>query len=367
MGRGYTHIRPPALRRGDTIAVVAPSGTPMSGFPGRAERAVRFLEAQGYRVKIMPHAKCDPAGPPGSATKARVSDFNAALRDPEVRMVLGAMGGWVSNGMLPLLDLKAIERDPKIIQGHSDVTALLVGIHAATGLVTFHGPQLIPHFGRPTGPNPDTFAWWRQLVTEPTAKEVPFPWPRRFEDPLTPWESRADRQGRRALHANPPPRVDNPRTVEGELLVGNLVTLQVLAGTEWWPDFGSTIFAWEEVREDFAGIERSLFHLRATGALDDMVGMVIGKPLDCSGRADETFEGIVRDALAGLDFPVAFDWDFGHREPFLAMPVGGRVRLGQDGSLTLLEAAVAKGRKAETVGPRAARARPRRRTSKARR
>ena len=345
MSRGFTHVRAPALRPGDTIAVVAPSGTPMDCTSARALRGIAFLEGMGYRVRVMPHATADRVGHrPGEANAMRAADLNAAFRDPDVRLVLGAMGGWMSNGMLPLLDTKALEADPKLVQGHSDVTALLVGLHAATGIVTLHGPQLIPHFGRPTGPNPDTLAAWQRLVMGEPAVPLDIPWPGRFEQELPAWESLADRRGKRDLRPNPPPVVDRPATVEGELLVGNLVTLQVLAGTRWWPSFDRTILAWEEVREDFAAIQRSLWHLREAGALDRMTGMVIGKPLGCSGRPGETFEGIVRDALDGVDFPVAFHHDFGHREPFLAMPIGCKARLNEEGTLTLLEPAVGRGK-----------------------
>lgn len=338
---GFHHVRAPALRAGDTIAVVAPSGTPMECSSPRARRGVAFLEGLGFRVRVMEHASAGrTADRPGAANAMRAADVNAALRDPEVRLVLGAMGGWMSNGMLPLLDTKALERDPKLVQGHSDVTALLVGLHAATGVVTIHGPQLIPHFGRPTGPNPDTLAAWQRLVSDPGAPQD-VPWPARHEAELPAWESRADRRGKRDLRPNPLPVVDRPARVEGELLVGNLATLQVLAGTRWWPSFDRAILAWEEVREDYAAIQRSLWHLRETGAFDRLAGMVVGKPLDCRGRPGETFEGIVRDALHGLDFPVAFHHDVGHREPFLALPVGARVRLGEEGRLTLLEPAVA--------------------------
>jgi muramoyltetrapeptide carboxypeptidase len=218
-----------------------------------------------------------------------------------------------------------------------------VALHASTGVITIHGPQLIPHFGRPRGPNPDTLAAWRRLVMEPSTAPQPIPWPARYEEKLPVWESAADQRGKRDLRPNPPPLVDRPAEVEGELLAGNLATLQVLAGTRWWPDFGDCILAWEEVREDFAAIERSLWHLRETGACDRMAGMVVGKPLGCHGRPGETFEGIVRDALDGLDFPVAFHHDFGHREPFLAMPVGCRALLDEEGKLTLLEPAVSDG------------------------
>ena len=60
---------------------------------------------------------------------------------------MSVIGGSNSNSLLPYLDFDALKRDPKIVIGYSDVTALLLGIHAQTGLVTFYGPALVASFG----------------------------------------------------------------------------------------------------------------------------------------------------------------------------------------------------------------------------
>ncbi len=74
---------------------------------------------------------------------------------------MSVIGGNNSNSLLPHLDFDALKRDPKIVIGYSDVTALLLGIHARTGLVTFYGPALVASFGELSPLVDETLAGFR--------------------------------------------------------------------------------------------------------------------------------------------------------------------------------------------------------------
>lgn len=328
----------PALRDGDTVAVVSPAGPSLTEHPARGERAVRVLESLGLRVRVMPHAR-GRRGHASGSPEERAADLNAAFRDPEVRLVLAAIGGWNSNAVLPLLDYEALRRDPKIVQGHSDITAVLNAVHKEAGLVTVHGPQLVVNYAGPLGMNEDTLAWWRRLLFDP-APPGDFPHPPRYQTEY-PWWGTPEELAPPTMAPNPPRVVRRPAVAQGRLVGGNLQTLEAIAGTRWWPDFEGALFFWEEVEQGLAAVERSLTHLRHLGVFDRIVGMVVGKPHDCKASKDETFEGVVMDAVAEHGFPVAFGLDFGHFEPNLAVPIGARARFAEDGALTILEGAVA--------------------------
>jgi muramoyltetrapeptide carboxypeptidase len=77
----------------------------------------------------------------GGADKDRAADINRFFGDRDIAAVIPTRGGWGSARLLPHLDFDVIRRNPKIILGYSDITALLNSIHARTGLVTFHGPN----------------------------------------------------------------------------------------------------------------------------------------------------------------------------------------------------------------------------------
>ncbi|MEH8129082.1 LD-carboxypeptidase [Aeromonas veronii] len=141
-----TLLVPPLLRRGDTIAFFSPSSAATAWAPNRFTRAKAFLEGQGFRLKAGSLTGQQDHWRSGSIV-ARAEELNALIRDPEVRCIMSVIGGSNSNSLLPYLDFEALRRDPKIIVGYSDVTALLLGIHAQTGLVTFYGPALVASFG----------------------------------------------------------------------------------------------------------------------------------------------------------------------------------------------------------------------------
>jgi muramoyltetrapeptide carboxypeptidase len=66
--------------------------------------------------------------------------------DPEIRLILSAIGGDHSCHLLPLLDFELIREHPTIFIGYSDTTVLNVAIWQQTGLVTFNGPALLTDF-----------------------------------------------------------------------------------------------------------------------------------------------------------------------------------------------------------------------------
>lgn len=114
----------------------SPSSAATAWAPNRFARAKAFLEGQGFRLKAGSLTGQQDNWRSGSIA-ARAEELNALIRDPEVRCIMSVIGGSNSNSLLPYLDFDALRRDPKIIVGYSDVTALLLGIHAQTGLVTF--------------------------------------------------------------------------------------------------------------------------------------------------------------------------------------------------------------------------------------
>ena len=129
-------IKPPALRTGDTVAIVAPAG---SLERVRVERARVRLQKMGLRVRIPPNLY-RKRGYLAGDDAARAEEFMAAWRDPEVKAVLPGGGGYGATRMLDLLDYDAIRANPKLLLGYSDITALHLAIQRKTGLITFHGP-----------------------------------------------------------------------------------------------------------------------------------------------------------------------------------------------------------------------------------
>ncbi len=131
-------IRPSALKPGDTIAFVAPSG-PAEMPPLR--RYAEMLEGAGYKVLIPEGIVRD-----GRRSDAeRADELNAMIRDPKVRAIFPVRGGYGLTRILDRIDYAALRKDPKIVTGYSDLTALHLAIARKARLVSFHAPMPMSH------------------------------------------------------------------------------------------------------------------------------------------------------------------------------------------------------------------------------
>ena len=138
-----THaIRPPRIKRGETLGIVAPAG------PVKLERFERGIARLGgaFTLRVAPSVTAPhPAGVPSylaASDDQRADELMAMLRDPDVRAIVVARGGYGLMRILPRLDPSALVADPKPIVGFSDVTALLAWAYAA-GVRGVHGPLIV--------------------------------------------------------------------------------------------------------------------------------------------------------------------------------------------------------------------------------
>ena len=136
-GAAASVIKPRRLAAGDTVALVSPASATFQSID--VQVATESLEALGLKVRLGEHL-LDRHGYLAGEDKARAADINALFADRSVAAIHPIRGGWGSSRLLPYLDFDVIRRNPKILLGYSDITALLLSIHARTGLVTFHGP-----------------------------------------------------------------------------------------------------------------------------------------------------------------------------------------------------------------------------------
>lgn len=138
-------IIPKRLKKGDTVGIVSPSGRVRNRL-GQFKRGVKKLKEMGLKVKYSKHV-FDEYYYSAGTRDIRLNDFHRIWSDPKVKMVLMSQGGYTANQLLDGLDYGMIKKNPKIFAGISDGTTLLNAIYAKTGLVTYHGPDLMWTFG----------------------------------------------------------------------------------------------------------------------------------------------------------------------------------------------------------------------------
>jgi muramoyltetrapeptide carboxypeptidase len=305
-------LRPPRLRRGDTIAVVTPSApirlSPSPDPPAEFERGIGVLRELGFEVVVAEHALGDGAYEAASPQQ-RADDINAMFGNRQVRAIVASHGGYNANALLPLLDWEAIRADPKILLGFSDVSTLLLAIHARTGLVTFHGNTVIWNLGLEL-----TDYERGELLDRLVEGKIG------TVNQYSEWRT-----------------VRNGPAVEGPLL-GEALTLRRLLGTQWLPDVeGAVLFM--ETWGPMGGIDQTLHQLRQAGIFDACAGVLVGytPPNDDGLRIEDLLVRVTAD----LDFPILQTDDFGHGCPNTVLPVGVRARLDPGSRrLELLEPAV---------------------------
>lgn len=317
-------VLPRALKPGDRIAVVATSWGAGTHLPDRFDRGLRALRDLGFEPVVMPHARGGTDGirtwVSASATQ-RAEDLHQAFTDPSIAAVLSVIGGEVSAQMLEELDIDLIARHPKVLCGYSDTGTLLHAIHRATGLVTFYGPALVPEFGDPEGPFPETVDHWRRVTgsTEPAGAL-----------PRVEWQSGdsrivADRHGRNMRRGGTERRrALRPGRASGPLLAACLPTMLRLAGTRWWPDTEGRILILEPSEEpyDVSWADADLTQLRTMGVLEGLAGLAIGRTYNWEQGDVERFHAVVLDAVRDYDYPVLAGLEVSHTAPLLTIPIG---------------------------------------------
>lgn len=314
--RAPKRLLPPPLNPGDTVALVSPSSA--TDDPSSQQLAQETLQALGFKVRPGAHLG-ERYGHLAGTDAERAGDLNAAFADPDVKAVVCMRGGSGAARLLPLLDYAAIARQPKVLLGYSDITALHCALHARTGLVTFHGPVAASSWNRFNAEQFRHLFFARELVQYRNVSED--------KDELVPRSNRTVTvRGGKA---------------RGELVGGNLTVLTALAGSPYLPDFDGKVLFLEDVGEAPYRIDRMFSTLRLMGALDRLAGVIFGQCTECepgNGYGSLTLAQILDDYIAPLGIPAYRGAMIGHvREQFI-VPVGGMVEMDADaGSFRLLE------------------------------
>jgi muramoyltetrapeptide carboxypeptidase len=313
-------VKPPALKRGDLVALFNPSGFADDAL---IQRATGNLERLGFRVMQSAHIRASRGNTAGTIGQ-RLTDLHTLFANREVRALWSARGGSGTAQLLPYIDYGLIARNPKIVIGYSDLTSLLLAIYKKTGLVTFHGPV------GSSGFTPFTVAHLEAVLMEGRTPYV---------------MTTADEHAKRALtEPNFVQRTLRTGTADGTLIGGNLSVLSSLVGTPYLPEVKHSLLFLEEIGEAPYRVERMLTQLAQSGALDRASAAMLGVFVKGDVRAGEeslTLTQALDDHFSSRPIPSAYGLSFGHIASQWVLPIGLRARFDSDArSLTLLEAAV---------------------------
>ena len=312
-------IKPRRLAAGAKVGLVAPASATFKTID--LDIARESLEALGLKVEVAGHL-LSRHGYLAGQDRERAADINRFFGDSSISAVLPIRGGWGSSRLLPHLDFDLIRRNPKILLGYSDITALLLSIHARTGLVTFHGPNGMGRW--------DEFSvgWMRRVLFEGEA--VTMENPREKGEFLVQTENRI--------------QTITPGVARGRLLGGNLTVLTAIVGSPYLPDWDGAILFLEDVGEDIYRVDRMMTQLKLAGILNRIAGCVFGTCSECGpgeGYGSLTLEEVFNDHIKPLKVPAWQGAMIGHSMSQFTLAEGVPVEIDATaGRIRMLEGAV---------------------------
>lgn len=277
-------VRPPALRPGDRVALVAPA-SPFD--TEKLDRTCTYLEQCGFRPVAGRHCRQRQGYLAGSEA-VRSEDLVQAFRDPQIAAILCIRGGYGSGRLLPHLPFASLKAHPKIFLGYSDITFLHLAFWKAMRWVTFHGPNLMD---------------WDDPATERSSAIL------------------SGLQGERDfLWDIEAAQVLRPGVASGILMGGNLTCLTHLLMTPFFPDFQGSLLMLEDRGEALYRLDRKITQLRLAGIFDRISGLILGQFLDC-GNTEDIWQ-MVREQVRMYTFPVVAGLPFGHGTANDLLPLG---------------------------------------------
>ena len=292
LSKDHKSIRPPRLKPGDTIGIVAPAG------PFDLEKFMKgkaVLESMGFQT-FFDEDIFQKHGFLAGTDSQRLEQVNRLFADPCVQAIICARGGYGSMRILPFLDFEAIQTHPKIFLGFSDVSALLSVLCDQCGLITFHGP-LVTTLAKATE---------KTIVAMKTALTSDAPLV------LIPEDGQVIKSG----------------VCSGLVTGGNLTTLCHLVGTPYAPNFKGKILFFEDVGEMPYRIDRMLTQMKMAGCFKEIAGLILGTFKDC-GQLNEIV-GIFNTIFEDANIPILAGFNMGHGEHNLTIPMGLGATLDTD-------------------------------------
>jgi muramoyltetrapeptide carboxypeptidase len=287
-------IRPPLLRKGDTVGIAAPASYLLEA---ELEPGIELIRSWGLKVAVGKHVFRRTNSFAGTDAQ-RAADFQAMLDDPDIKAIICARGGYGTVRIIRQLNFERFLQYPKWIAGCSDIT-VLHGRLQNLGVESLHSEM--PRFVPPAEPDlvsmdslrAALFGETRQYVIQPHA------------------DNRAGKS-------------------KGILTGGNLSVLYSVAGSDLEPEMTGRILFIEDIGEYLYHIDRMMMNLSVRDRLKDLKGLVVGTMnnmmVSGSGYKKPAYS-VIREALSSFDFPVMFGFPAGHAHPNMSLVLGREVEI----------------------------------------
>jgi muramoyltetrapeptide carboxypeptidase len=314
-------IKPKRLKHGDTLGLIAPGSYITED---ELKESITNLESLGFKVVYTKRILLRNGYLAGT-DEQRAADLNEMFSKDDIDGIVAARGGYGCTRILPLIDYDLIKKNPKVLIGYSDITALLFAIYLKSGLICFHGPVGISTFNEYSINNFKNILMYPSegliLYNEGNENQI--------EGKDVDTELYTIKSGK----------------ATGRLIGGNLSIVVSLIGTPYDVDSAGKLIFLEEVGEEPYRIDRMLTQMIEAGKFDKASGVILGEFSDCEPKKNDpgsfSLNEVLFNRLYDLNIPVIYGMSFGHIKNKLTLPVGIKAEFdSQNQTMTLLEKAV---------------------------
>ncbi len=249
----------------------------------------------------------------------RKNDIEEAFLDKNVKAIMIARGGALSNQLLDEIDYEIIQKNPKIIIGFSDATSLLNAIYSQTKLKTYYGPNFSVLAMRKG--NDYTYEYLNKVLNNEEEYYI---------NPAISWSSDKwykDQDNRKFIKNNGM-NIINEGKAEGTIIGGNLNTFSLLQGTKYMPIAQKIILFIEEdnwANEDYLyEFDRRLQSLTQQAFFKKVKGIIIGRAQQNVNMNINRWKTLISMNKKLINMPIVVNADFGHTMPMATFPIGGK-------------------------------------------
>ncbi|OIQ40219.1 MAG: hypothetical protein BM563_02795 [Bacteroidetes bacterium MedPE-SWsnd-G1] len=289
-------IKPPSLKKGDTILIVAPAGK-LKNLEA-IQAGIDLAEQWGLVVKLGKYVLGESSSFSGT-DQERLDDFQKGLDNPNIKMIWAGRGGYGAVRIIDDLDFTTFKKHPKWVVGYSDITVLHNKLHAL-GYQSIHAQM------------PSTLDL-KDPIQEPSIQSL--------------YQVLFGKKLKYSLEGNGNNRIGKRR---GTLVGGNLSILYSMLGSDTDLDTTGKIIFIEDVGEYLYHIDRMLISLKRAGYFEKAAGLIVGDfrlKTNDSNPFGKTLQEVVFEAIEGTDFPVIFDFPAGHIDDNRTLVFGSDVKL----------------------------------------
>ena len=290
-------IKPEYLKKGDTVAIVAPSGV-LKNYNAYILKAKELLKSWELEVVIGENVFNDNGHFAGTDNQ-RSADFQLALDDKAIKAIWCARGGYGAMRVIDNLNFEKYKENPKWIIGYSDITAIHNDLHNNKS-ESIHG-IMCKSLEKIDVDNNESISLLKKTL---------------FGEKLS-----------YTIEGN---NYNIEGNSNGQLIGGNLTLLHCLLGSESSIDTNGKILFIEDLGEYLYHIDRMLISLKRAGYFDNCKGLIVGDFTDMRKNTTpfgRNLKELILDIVREYDFPVSFGFPAGHGEKNYPMILGREINL----------------------------------------